>query len=83
MNIFDCCDLYLTRVSLNPEQNCLRPYLIEEIVHKSSFDSDVDVIGSDIVIVALRLQKENNTSASDNRIYHLIAHTLQYLSLIR
>lgn len=42
-------------------------YLTEELVHESSFDGNVDVIGSDVVIVALRLQKENNLSASDNR----------------
>lgn len=30
-------------------------YLTEEFIHKASFDGDVDIVGPDVVIVALRL----------------------------
>lgn len=36
------------------------PYLTEEFIHKASFDGDIDVVGPDIVIVALRLRRRKS-----------------------
>lgn len=73
--MFEYCELHVDRYVFM----LFFPYLIEEVVHESSFDGDVDVIGPDVVIVALRLDKENNSSASDKlTTAHLIRHIIRY-----